>query len=52
MTVPTPLRDLELCREVTRLHGRRISYLTGGEGPVLLLVHGIASSMGSVTVTL
>jgi len=43
MTAPTPLRDLELGREETRLHGRRISYLTGGEGPVLLLVHGIAS---------
>jgi pimeloyl-ACP methyl ester carboxylesterase len=43
MTAPTPLRDLELRREETRLHGRRISYLTAGEGPVLLLVHGIAS---------
>jgi pimeloyl-ACP methyl ester carboxylesterase len=39
----TPLRDLEPRREETRLHGRTISYLTGGEGPVLLLVHGIAS---------
>ncbi len=43
MTAPTPLRDLELRREETRLHGRTISYLTAGEGPVLLLVHGIAS---------
>ncbi|HEY5316489.1 MAG TPA: alpha/beta fold hydrolase [Solirubrobacteraceae bacterium] len=29
-------------REIT-LHGHRVSYLTGGEGPVLVLVHGIAS---------
>ena len=43
MTAPTPLRNLELRREETRLHGHRVSYLTAGEGPVLLLVHGIAS---------
>ncbi|TMK26515.1 MAG: alpha/beta fold hydrolase [Actinobacteria bacterium] len=43
MTTATPLRDLEPRREETRLHGRRISYLTAGEGPVLVLIHGIAS---------
>ncbi|HWX95845.1 MAG TPA: alpha/beta fold hydrolase [Solirubrobacteraceae bacterium] len=43
MTQATPLRDLEPRREETQLHGRRISYLTAGEGPVLLLIHGIAS---------
>jgi pimeloyl-ACP methyl ester carboxylesterase len=43
MTQATPLRDLEPRREATQLHGRRISYLTAGEGPVLLLIHGIAS---------
>jgi pimeloyl-ACP methyl ester carboxylesterase len=43
MTAATPLRNLELRHEATRLHGRRISYLTAGEGPVLLAVHGIAS---------
>jgi pimeloyl-ACP methyl ester carboxylesterase len=43
MTAATPLRNLELRHEETRLHGRRISYLTAGEGPVLLAVHGIAS---------
>jgi pimeloyl-ACP methyl ester carboxylesterase len=43
MTEATPLRDLEPRREETRLHGRRISYLTAGEGPVLMLIHGIAS---------
>jgi pimeloyl-ACP methyl ester carboxylesterase len=26
------------------LHGREVGYLTGGKGPVLLLVHGIAGS--------
>jgi pimeloyl-ACP methyl ester carboxylesterase len=30
-------------REIT-LHGHRVSYLTGGQGPVLVLVHGIAST--------
>lgn len=43
MTAPTPLRNLEPSCEEARLHGRRISYLTAGEGPVLLAVHGIAS---------
>jgi pimeloyl-ACP methyl ester carboxylesterase len=43
MTAATPLRNLELRHEETRLHGRHISYLTAGEGPVLLAVHGIAS---------
>src|SRR5437763_7754535 len=43
MTAPTPLRNLEPRREEMRLHGRRRSYLTAGEGPVLLLIHGIAS---------
>ena len=43
MAAPTPLRDLELRREETRLHGRTVSYLTAGEGPVVLLAHGIAS---------
>ena len=30
-------------REIT-LHGHRVNYLAGGEGPVLVLVHGIASA--------
>jgi pimeloyl-ACP methyl ester carboxylesterase len=30
-------------REIT-LHGHSVRYLTGGKGPVLVLVHGIASS--------
>ena len=40
------MRNLEPRREETQLHGRRISYLTAGDGPVLLLVHGIASDGG------
>ena len=43
MKQATPLRDIEPRREETQLHGRPISYLTAGEGPVLLLIHGIAS---------
>ena len=30
-----------------RLHGHRLSYRTGGRGPVLLLVHGITNSSAS-----
>ena len=33
-------------REIT-LHGHRVSYVTGGEGPVLVLVHGIAGTSGA-----
>jgi pimeloyl-ACP methyl ester carboxylesterase len=33
-------------REVS-LHGNRVSYRTGGEGPLLVLVHGITSSSAS-----
>ncbi|MDQ6805490.1 MAG: alpha/beta fold hydrolase [Actinomycetota bacterium] len=33
-------------REIT-LHGHTVRYLTGGEGPVLVLVHGIASDAGA-----
>jgi pimeloyl-ACP methyl ester carboxylesterase len=33
-------------REVA-LHGNRISYRTGGEGPLLVLIHGITSSSAS-----
>jgi pimeloyl-ACP methyl ester carboxylesterase len=33
-------------REMT-LHGHRVSYRAGGEGPVLLLIHGITSSSAS-----
>ena len=30
-----------------RLHGHRLSYRTGGHGPVLLLIHGITNSSAS-----
>jgi pimeloyl-ACP methyl ester carboxylesterase len=33
-------------REIT-LHGHRVSFLAGGQGPVLVLVHGIASNSGA-----
>ena len=33
-------------REIT-LHGHRVSYVTGGKGPVLVLVHGIAGTSGA-----
>src|SRR3954451_9545255 len=31
----------------TSLHGNRVSYRTGGDGPLLVLVHGITSSSAS-----
>jgi pimeloyl-ACP methyl ester carboxylesterase len=33
-------------REIS-LHGNRVTYLTGGDGPVLVLIHGITSSSAS-----
>src|SRR4051812_9322880 len=33
-------------REIS-LHGHRVSYRTGGDGPLLVLVHGITSSSAS-----
>ena len=30
-----------------RLHGHRLSYRTGGHGPLLLLIHGITNSSAS-----
>ncbi len=30
-----------------RLHGHRLSYRSGGSGPVLLLIHGITNSSAS-----
>jgi pimeloyl-ACP methyl ester carboxylesterase len=36
---PHPIERHEL-----RLHGHRVSYRSGGEGPVLVLIHGITSS--------
>jgi len=33
-------------REIS-LHGNRVSYRTGGEGPLLVLIHGITSSSAS-----
>ncbi|MDP2712659.1 MAG: alpha/beta fold hydrolase [Solirubrobacteraceae bacterium] len=33
--------------EEIRLHGHRLSYRTGGSGPVLILIHGITNSSAS-----
>jgi pimeloyl-ACP methyl ester carboxylesterase len=45
MTMPrrkTP--DIEIRTEEIELHGHRVSYRVAGEGPVILLIHGIAGS--------
>src|SRR5919198_5217771 len=47
MTMPrrkTP--DIEIRTEEIELHGHRVSYRVAGEGPVILLIHGIAGSSG------
>ena len=31
-------------RQTISVHGHQISYRTGGSGPVLLLIHGLAGS--------
>jgi pimeloyl-ACP methyl ester carboxylesterase len=41
---PTPLRSLEVTTNEVSIHGHRISYRQAGQGPVMLLVHGIAST--------
>jgi len=40
----TPLRPAEVSFRTIALHGREVGYLGGGEGPALLLIHGIAGS--------
>ncbi|MGI8557063.1 MAG: alpha/beta fold hydrolase [Solirubrobacteraceae bacterium] len=42
--MPTPLGSYEIRAARVRIHGHEISYMQAGEGPVLLLVHGIAST--------
>ncbi len=37
----------EMRREEVTLHGHRVSYLTAGSGPVVLLLHGITQSAAS-----
>lgn len=41
---PKQRRPLEPRVEEITLHGHRVSYRTGGEGPVLLLIHGITGT--------
>jgi pimeloyl-ACP methyl ester carboxylesterase len=40
----TPSRPGEISFETVTLHGRESGYLIGGEGPVLLLIHGMAGT--------
>ena len=40
----TPSRPAEVSFETVTLHGRESGYLVGGEGPVLLLIHGMAGT--------
>jgi pimeloyl-ACP methyl ester carboxylesterase len=40
----TPSRPAEVSFETVTLHGREGGYLVGGEGPVLLLIHGMAGT--------
>jgi len=39
-----PSRDLDITFHQIRLHGHLVTYRTAGEGPVVLLVHGITGS--------
>ena len=41
------MSDAEISLKTVQLHGRRLAYRRLGEGPVLLLVHGITSSSAS-----
>jgi pimeloyl-ACP methyl ester carboxylesterase len=40
----TPLHPAEISFMTADLHGREVGYISGGSGPVLLLVHGIAGN--------
>ncbi len=40
----TPSPPAEVSFETVTLHGRESGYLVGGEGPVLLLIHGMAGT--------
>jgi pimeloyl-ACP methyl ester carboxylesterase len=40
----TPSRPAEVSFETVTLHGRESGYLVAGEGPVLLLIHGMAGT--------
>ena len=42
--VVTPQAEDEIEAEAIVLHGNHVSFLRAGEGPALLLLHGIAGS--------
>lgn len=44
---PTPLRPGAVETKTALVHGRAVSYVEAGSGPVLVLVHGIAGSAES-----
>jgi pimeloyl-ACP methyl ester carboxylesterase len=41
---PTPLRVGQVETRTVSVHGREVSYLDGGAGPLLLLIHGMAGT--------
>jgi pimeloyl-ACP methyl ester carboxylesterase len=45
--VESPLLDPPIHREELELHGHRVTYRRGGDGPVLVLIHGITGSSGT-----
>lgn len=42
--MPTKVTGLIEAREIA-LHGRRVNYIQAGDGPVLLLIHGVAGTL-------
>jgi pimeloyl-ACP methyl ester carboxylesterase len=41
---PTPLQVPSVQTKTVQLHGRQVSYVEGGDGPLLLLIHGMAGT--------
>jgi pimeloyl-ACP methyl ester carboxylesterase len=44
---PTPLRPSLVETKTARVHGREVSYVEAGSGPLLLLIHGMAGTAES-----
>jgi pimeloyl-ACP methyl ester carboxylesterase len=43
----SPLRDPQVALQELTLHGHRVTYRSGGEGPLIVLLHGITGSSGT-----